>query len=136
MWCKAHFGLCGVIALLAGGCSDADEPESPESGANQRAYVGGRVIPSPSALPIEDGVVIVENERIIEVGSRTSVRIPRAARRIDCTGTTVLAGFWNSHVHFMPPAWDGAAATDASALESSLRAPRRCRASWMEAPMW
>jgi imidazolonepropionase-like amidohydrolase len=31
---------------------------------------------------------------------RGKLKIPKSARVIDCTGKVVVAGFWNSHVHF------------------------------------
>jgi len=34
------------------------------------------------------------------VGSRNQWKVPKSARVIDCTGKVIVAGFWNSHVHF------------------------------------
>jgi imidazolonepropionase-like amidohydrolase len=63
--------------------------------------VGGTVYPAPGAQPIFDATVLVHDGRIVAVGPRSGVTIPGTARRIDCTGKFVTAGFWNSHVHFM-----------------------------------
>ncbi len=35
-------------------------------------------------------------------------KFPSDARVIDCTGKTVVAGFWNSHVHFTQAVWKNA----------------------------
>ncbi len=118
MFVRFLSALPAVAALLPNGCSDREDVDTTRP--EQRAYVGGTVIPSPGAPAIEDGVVLVEGDEIVAVGPRSAVRISRRARRIDCTGGTVVAGFWNSHVHFMAPAWDGAAAADAAELEGSL----------------
>ncbi len=103
------------------GCSDDSSSDPPDSTATQRAYVGGTVIPAPDRPAIEDGVVLIEGSRIVAVGERSSVVIPRGATRIDCAGSTLLAGFWNSHVHFMAPEWNDAPVASASALTELLR---------------
>ena len=57
------------------------------------------VYASPDAAPLADAVVVTSNGVITAIGSRSEVQIPADARIIDCTGKTVVAGFWNSHVH-------------------------------------
>lgn len=76
------------------------------------AITGGTIIAAPGRAPIPDGVVIVRGDRITEVGPASAVRVPDGATVIDAAGGTVLAGFWNCHVHFMAPSWtaDGPAA--------------------------
>ena len=59
----------------------------------------------PSQPPITNGVVLIENEKIIEVGEKRKLQIPADVQTIDCTGRTIVAGFWNSHVHFTDPKW-------------------------------
>ena len=61
------------------------------------ALVGGTVYVDPGEI-IRDGVVLVRGERIAAVGA--SLPVPVSARVLDCSGLTVTAGFWNSHVHF------------------------------------
>ncbi len=86
------------------------------------ALVGGRVQPSPVAPTIVDGVVLIEGGAISAVGRRGEVRIPADATILDCAGTTVSAGFWNSHVHFTGPMWESAASAAADSLARGLRA--------------
>jgi imidazolonepropionase-like amidohydrolase len=95
---------------------------SPAPRAAVRAYVGGTVVAAPEAAPIADGVVIVAGTRIVAVGPRDRVAVPPAARVVDCRGATVLAAFWNAHVHFNGPPWTGAAHVEAASLEGALRA--------------
>src|SRR5262245_31392370 len=64
------------------------------------ALVGGSVYASPDAAPLADGVIVTSNGVITAVGSRSEVQLPADVRVIDCSGKTVVAGFWNSHVHF------------------------------------
>jgi cytosine/adenosine deaminase-related metal-dependent hydrolase len=87
-----------------------------------RAYVGGTVIAAPDAAPIADGAVLIDGERIVAVGPRASVAVPPGAHVVDCHGTTVVAAFWNTHVHFTEPRWADAAHAPAASLEESLRA--------------
>ena len=42
-------------------------------------------------------------------------------RTIDCTGKTLVAGFWNTHVHFIEPKWDHAGNLPAEQLTRQLR---------------
>jgi len=45
----------------------------------------------------------------------------RGARIIDCSGGTVTAGFWNSHVHFTGAAFRAADTAPAESLAAALR---------------
>ena len=49
------------------------------------------------------------------------MQIPSDARTIDCTGKTVVAGFWNSHVHFTQAVWKDAGAAPARPLQEHMR---------------
>jgi imidazolonepropionase-like amidohydrolase len=86
------------------------------------ALVGGRVLPSPQAAVIPDGVVLIEDATITAVGARGAVRVPPGARIIDCSGGTVTAGFWNSHVHFTGAAFRAADTAPAESVAAALRA--------------
>jgi imidazolonepropionase-like amidohydrolase len=121
MFTRFRLALFIALSWLPAGCSNGTTSDIPHAASTARAYVGGTVIRSPTEPAIDDGVVLIDGTRIIAVGSRASVRIPLGATRIDCTGGTVLAGFWNSHVHFMAPEWNGAAQANAEGLEGSLR---------------
>jgi imidazolonepropionase-like amidohydrolase len=89
--------------------------------AGKLVLVGGRVYPSPTAPPIGDGVVVVEAGKIVAVGPRAQVPRPPGAVVLDCTGGAVVAGLWNSHVHFTEPKWEEAAALPAQRLGEQLR---------------
>ena len=74
------------------------------------ALVGGRVVTMRDAGArqevIDDGVVLVEGNRIRAVGRRDEVRIPEGAFRVDVSGKTVLPGLVDVHAHG-PLAMDG-----------------------------
>jgi predicted amidohydrolase YtcJ len=58
---------------------------------------------------------------IAAVGSRASIKLPTGTETLDCSGLTITAGFWNSHVHFFERKWANAAAIPAPELGRQLR---------------
>jgi imidazolonepropionase-like amidohydrolase len=76
--------------------------------ARELALVGATIYPSPEAPDISNGIVVVRDGVIAAVGTRADVPVPAEADVLDCAGLSLTAGFWNSHVHFMP--WRLAAA--------------------------
>ena len=103
-----------ALFLLAGtACTGA--------AAQTLALVGCGVYASPDAALLPDAVVVASNGVITAIGSRSDVQIPADARTIDCTGKTVVAGFWNSHVHFTQGAWNNAGAAPAAGLVEHMQ---------------
>ena len=73
--------------------------------ASELILTHARVYPAPDAPALEDATVVVHDDRVASVSQATAkgpVPIPPAATVIDCTGMSVTAGLWNSHVHFLP----------------------------------
>jgi imidazolonepropionase-like amidohydrolase len=69
------------------------------------ALIHARVYTAPSVAPLNDATVIVHNQRITSVSassSKPAALVAAGATVIDCTGMSVTAGFWNSHVHILP----------------------------------
>jgi imidazolonepropionase-like amidohydrolase len=91
---QSHFSLLVVLAAMACGSTAA---------AADVALVHGRIYASPEAKPIDDGALLIHDGLIQRIGPAASVKVPRGAKIIDVQGAVVTAGFWNSHVHFMPP---------------------------------
>lgn len=79
-----------------------------EAEGNAIALVGGKICVSPYQ-EIGSGVVIIRDGKIASVGSRGQVHVPQGMGIVDCSGMTIMAGFQNSHVHFMEPKWNDAA---------------------------
>lgn len=65
------------------------------------ALVGGTLVDGSLRDPIDNSVVLVENERIVAVGREGEVRIPTGAEIISTEGMTVMPGLWDMHVHLM-----------------------------------
>ncbi len=82
---------------------------------------GGSVYASPEATPISDAVIVTSAGVITAVGRAGEVQIPPDARVIDCTGKTIVAGFWNSHVHFTEAVWKDAGNAPAAPLTAHMQ---------------
>jgi imidazolonepropionase-like amidohydrolase len=116
---RGTIGLA-TVAVLAAGCGTPPPATGPD--ARVTALSGGRVLPSPQAAAIPDGVVLIEGATITAVGARETIRVPPGASVIDCSGGTVTARFWNSPVHFMGAAFRAADTAPSEALAAALRA--------------
>nr|NIP78685.1 amidohydrolase [Gemmatimonadota bacterium]NIQ53227.1 amidohydrolase [Gemmatimonadota bacterium]NIU73373.1 amidohydrolase [Gammaproteobacteria bacterium]NIX43603.1 amidohydrolase [Gemmatimonadota bacterium]NIY07792.1 amidohydrolase [Gemmatimonadota bacterium] len=68
------------------------------------ALTGGRVITMNGDEILDDGVVVVRDNRIEAVGPAGAVTVPDGAREIDVSGHTIVPGFVDTHAH-MWPAW-------------------------------
>jgi imidazolonepropionase-like amidohydrolase len=86
------FGLSLLLGTASGSAMAADGPDL--------VLQGGKVYPSPAGNPIDNAVVLIRNGQITAVAKRSELKIPKSAQVIDCTGKVIVAGFWNSHVHF------------------------------------
>jgi imidazolonepropionase-like amidohydrolase len=90
------------------------------------AIRGGKVYPI-SGPPIEHGVLVVANGKIVAVGEEGKTKIPRGATVEDATGKIVMPGIVDSHSHIgiiaNPLAEDSGDANEASGpIEPGLRA--------------
>jgi len=63
------------------------------------AFVGGTVITMNGKEVINKGVVIVEGNKIKQVGSKDTITIPSSAKIIDITGKTLMPGLIDVHAH-------------------------------------
>lgn len=93
----------------------------PSSPIDYTALVGATIYVSPTETPIRDAVVLIQGERIVSVGSRAQMQFPETAHVLDCSGLTITAGLWNSHVHFFERKWADVAAIPAPELGRQLQ---------------
>ncbi|HEV2400424.1 MAG TPA: amidohydrolase family protein [Candidatus Sulfotelmatobacter sp.] len=84
------------------------------------ALTGAKIYTSPTDPPIENGSILIHDERIVSVGPSSKIKIPRSASVVDCKGLVVTAGFWNSHVHILAPALLHNESSDAKDLDETL----------------
>lgn len=65
-------------------------------------------------------MVLIKAGKITAVGTRRQVKIPAHVQVVDCKGLVLMAGFWNSHVHFMSPVWEHADSLPAAQLTRQM----------------
>jgi imidazolonepropionase-like amidohydrolase len=71
------------------------------------AIKADRLIDGTGAAPINDAVLVLENDRITAVGTGSDVRIPSEAKVIELEGYTLLPGLMDCHVHIGGRPGDG-----------------------------
>jgi imidazolonepropionase-like amidohydrolase len=65
--------------------------------AQDKAFIGARIIDGTGKAPIEKATLLVRNGRIEAVGA--AVKIPAGAQRIDVAGKTIIPGLISGHSH-------------------------------------
>ena len=65
----------------------------------QVALIGGKIVTMKGDQVIENGVVLIEGNRIKAVGRRGEVDVSKSATVINIEGQTVLPGFVDTHAH-------------------------------------
>ena len=70
------------------------------------ALVGARIITMKGDEVIDKGTIIVEGNRIVEIGAENSVKIPKGAYQLDCHGKTIIPGLVDVHAH-LGNSWNG-----------------------------
>ena len=100
-------------------------PDEPIKGSGTVVLKAARVIDGTGAAPIQNGVVVVTDDRIVAVGPASSVTIPSGARTVDLGNATLLPGFIDAHTHVIgrtlgDPAGDDAAVRDVDSFGAIL----------------
>jgi imidazolonepropionase-like amidohydrolase len=107
------------IACLAALCVLAVPATAAEADA-ALLIPADKIYPAPDTQPLSNGSVMVVGGRISAVADeRTRMRVPAGTRTSDCRGFLV-AGFQNSHVHFMGSGYADAARKPAAELERAV----------------
>ena len=65
------------------------------------ALTGGRLIDGWGGAPLNNSVILIENERVKAVGTADTLPVPAGAEVVDLRGMSVLPGLWDCHVHTM-----------------------------------
>ncbi|MDH5380523.1 MAG: amidohydrolase family protein [Cyclobacteriaceae bacterium] len=66
---------------------------------------GARIITMKGDEIIENGVIVIKNNRIAYVGRGSGAEIPKGAKELDLGGKTIIPGFVDTHAH-VRPSWD------------------------------
>jgi cytosine/adenosine deaminase-related metal-dependent hydrolase len=73
--------------------------------ADTLAILGGTLIDATGAAPLPDSAIVIHKGRIVSVGPRGTVKIPRHAQVVNADGKTILPGLWDMHAHFEQVEW-------------------------------
>jgi len=92
-----YIAILWVTLLVA--CSPQSETPKTQS-SDVIAIINGQVIDGTGQVPLTDGVVLIEGNKIKAVGSQNEITIPAGSQMIDAKGQTVLPGLIDVHVHF------------------------------------
>ena len=111
--------ILGSVAIYCAPLLDALAATTPAQ-STPLALTHARIYPAPDAPPIDNGTVLIREGRIAAVDVAARITIPSDAKVIDCTGLVVVAGFQNSHVHFIGSKWEGAARQPRAKLASAF----------------
>lgn len=84
--------LCCLTVFLLPAVALADEDDTP------RAFVHARLIPIVGD-EIDDGVLVIDEGKIVAVGAADEVDIPADAERVDVSGKTIMPGLICTHSH-------------------------------------
>ncbi len=78
---------------------------TPPVASGTYALAGARIITGNDEPPINDGVVVVRDGRIADVGPRGAVHMPQGVRVIDVLGATIIPGLMDMHAHASQIEW-------------------------------
>ncbi|MGE3508383.1 MAG: amidohydrolase family protein [Vicinamibacterales bacterium] len=92
-----------VVSGLSGCAGPATESPVQQAGAPSQSAVtvfeGARVIVGDARPPIDAATFVVQDGRIVEIGSRDRVRVPDGAVRVSLEGKTVMPAIVDTHTH-------------------------------------
>lgn len=83
--------------------------------------VGGTLVDGTGKEPVANAVIIIEGDKIKEVGQAGKVKIPKEAQKIDASGKWILPGFIDCHIHLTSETSDLEYYRDSNSL-ATLRA--------------
>ena len=86
--------LLAALFLVA-----AYSPVAAQQPTGVTLFEGARIILGDGSAPIEDGALVIENNRIVAVGRKDQVAAPAGATRVDLAGKTVMPAIVDAHGH-------------------------------------
>lgn len=63
------------------------------------AFTGATIIDGSGAQPLSDGVLLIRDGRIVSVGPKDEISIPKEASTTDVSGKFIIPGIINAHGH-------------------------------------
>jgi len=92
-----------AAALASLGAQASRPPAAPspqmQSAKKHVALVGGMLIDGYEVPPLHHAAILIEGDRIVEIGRAADVKIPTDATVIDTSGRTMMPGLIEEHAH-------------------------------------
>jgi imidazolonepropionase-like amidohydrolase len=85
--------VCVLLYALLCATANAAEPSA------TIALVGGTVLDLDGGKPLHNAVMLVDGEKIVAIGNADEVPVPPGVEVVDLTGTWLIPGLMNMHVH-------------------------------------
>lgn len=83
-----------LLLIFMFACKSAEHSAEPYT-----AFTGATLIDGSGADPIQNGVLLIQNGRVVAIGATENVAIPEHATIRDVSGKTIVPGFINAHGH-------------------------------------
>jgi imidazolonepropionase-like amidohydrolase len=90
-----RFAIALAIAALIAPILDAQQPKK------RLALVGGMLLDGYQTPPVHHAAILIEDDKIVDVGPASEVTIPAGTTVIDTSGRTMMPGLIDVHVHLM-----------------------------------
>ena len=90
-----------LIVIVAIGSAQSLAGSDPATGVKQTVVKAGRLIDTRGGRVLADQHIVIENDRIKQVGSAREVPLPPDALVIDLSSATVLPGLIDAHTHVL-----------------------------------
>ena len=74
---------------------------APAYSQDKKALVGGTLYDGLGGAPIYDSVVLIEDDKIVDVGAEGVLAVPDDYEVISTEAMTVMPGLWEMHAHLM-----------------------------------
>jgi imidazolonepropionase-like amidohydrolase len=65
-----------------------------------KALLGGTLVDPSRGEVLPDAALLVEGDRIREIGPAKKIRVPKDAEVLDCAGGWIMPGLVDAHIHF------------------------------------
>lgn len=83
-----------LVILLS--CKSKEQSDIP---LQYTAYTGATIIDGNGGDPIHDGILLIQDRKIISVGLKENISIPENTTIVDVSGKTIIPGIINAHGH-------------------------------------
>src|SRR5687767_2807491 len=90
---------CLIPTLAAPQARRLDGERDAQPARATLAIAGGLLIDGHEGPPQPQSIVLIDDNRIVAVGTRDTLKVPAGARVIDAGGMTVMPGLIDAHVH-------------------------------------